>query len=1152
MNIDIKPEERVKREFKLTTLSLKNRTSIFLLTLLLILFGYFSYQTMPKELFPEVSFPYVMVQTIYPGNSPLDMENLVTRPLEKEINTIKGIKVIKSTSSQDASLIFIEFNPNIELKTALQDVKDAVDKTKSDLPSDLPSDPSVNEIDFSEFPIMNINLTGDYSVDELNDFAEVIKDKVEGIYEISKVNIQGINEKEIKVNIDQHKLEAMELNFTDVENAIAFENVAISSGEVNIAGTRRSLRIDGEFKSIDELKNVIVKHEKGNIVYLKDVAEVVEGYEEASSYARLGDNPVVSVQVVKKGGENLLNAVDQINKILANIKTNHVLPDGLHITITNDQSEIVNKQIASLENSMIMSIIFVVLVLFYFLGTRNALFVGLAIPLSMFLSFLILKAIGYRINMIVLFGLILALGMLVDNAIVVVENIYRFVENGYSRFEAAKQAVGEIAVAIIASTATTLAAFVPLMFWDSVVGEFMKYLPVTLLIVLSSSLFVALVIIPVFTAAFIKKSADIKPPRKKTAYLLTLIFTVLGALSMLADYRTMGSLLLIAAVITLLNYFIFYKIGNWFQNIFLVKLENWYMRFLRFALRRLNPVWFMLGTIFLLIFTIVLLGIRKPNVLFFPDTNPKYINILAELPVGTDIAVTDDFVFKLQHKVNKLLVPYQRIVETVLTNVGDGARLRNDRNNATTLNRGLITVTFIDFEKRNGISTSKVMKMLSDSLSYAYPGVQFTFEKNSMGPPTGKPINIEITGEDFDKLIATTDTIQQIIDKADIGGIEGLKLDLNIGKPELLISIDREKARRFGMSTGQIGQAIRTALFGKEVSKYKIGEDEYPIQLRMMNKYRYNIPSLMNIKIKFRNNKGKLMQIPVSAVAGIKYSSTYSSVKRKDLERVITLYSNVVEGYNANNIIKQIKTALKEYNIPEGYEYKFTGEQQDQAESTAFLEKALLIAISLILIILVSQFNSIVKPFIIMASVLFSTIGVFGGIATFKMDIIVIMTGIGIVSLAGVVVNNAIVLIDYIELLKQRKRKELALADGVFLPLAEATDCVVLAGKTRLRPVLLTAITTILGLVPMAIGLNIDFASLLSNFDPKISIGGDMTAMWSPISWTVIFGLSFATFLTLIIVPVMYRITIIIQKKLNDIWKLISNNNNKEVKTETV
>lgn len=1124
--IDVEQEERVVKEFKLSSLALKNKNTVYLLTLVLIFFGLFTYISLPKELFPDVAMPYVMVQTIYPGNPPVDMENLVTRPIEKEIESIKGLKNLTSVSSQDASSIFIEFSFDVDVKDALQDVKDAVDKVRSDLPNDLPTDPIVQDIDFSEFPIININLSGDYSIDELKGFAEILEEEIETIYEVSKAQIQGVNEKEIKINVDQHKLEAFKMSFRDIENAIAQENVSISGGEIKLDGTRRSVRTIGEFTSIKEIENIIVKHEDG-IVYLRDVAEVIEGYEDATSYARLDKEPVVSIQVIKKGGENLLSATAQISDILKNARETKTLPENLKITITNDQSDQIKMQLSNLENSMMISIILVVTILFFFLGTRNALFVGLAIPLSMFMSFLILGVIDFRINMIVLFAMILALGMLVDNAIVVVENIYRFVDQGYSKLQAAKLAVGEIAIPIIASTATTLAAFFPLIFWDSMIGEFMKYLPITLIIVLGSSLFVALVIIPVFSSTFVKKDAHNELPNKKRALKIAGILVGLAIIAFLMKIIALGNIFMVAAIITTLNAYIFSRLGQWFQNVFLIRMENGYHKFINYTLKGHNPVKYFVGTIVLLLLTFVLFAIRKPNVEFFPPNDPSYINVMAELPIGTDIDATNNFMYKLEAKVDEVMVPYKHILKSTLTNIGEGAKSEGDRMGggfATNPNKGLITLTFVDFDERGGINTSDIMKTLSNELINKYPGVLITIEKNRMGPPTGKPINLEVSGKDYDKLISISDTVLRIIEQANIPGIEGMKMDLELGKPEMLVSIDRDKARRFGLSTAQIASTIRTALFGKEVSNYKIGEDEYPIQLRMKEEFRYNVASLMNQKIAFRDNRGKLKQVPISAVADFSYSTTYGAVKRKDVKRVITLYSNVIEGYNATSINEQITKVLENYAVPEGYSYKFTGEQQEQQESMAFLITAMILAISLIVIILVSQFNSIVKPFIIMASVLFSTIGVFGGIALFNMDFVVVMTGIGIVSLAGVVVNNAIVLIDYIDILKRRKRQEMGLSEKAFLPIDAATECIIQAGKTRLRPVLLTAITTILGLIPMAIGLNIDFTGLFNEYKPNIYIGGDMAHFWGPISWTVIFGLTFATFLTLVIVPVMYRL----------------------------
>lgn len=1141
-------KDKVIREFKLTTLALKNKNTIFLLAIAILGFGILSYKNMPKELTPEIVIPTILVQTPYPGNPPVDVENLITRPLEKEIESVRGIKELTSTSSQGFSMIYVEFNTDVDIKTAKQDVKDKVDNAKRELPDDLLQDPIVMDIDFSEFPILNINLSGDYSIEDLKEYAEFLEDEIETYKEISKVEIKGVNEREIKINVDPHKLEAYNLNFFDIERAIQNENISISGGELRFGDTKRSLRTIGEFEDVEEIRNIIIKTERGNMVYVKDVAKVIDGYEDPESIARLDKNPVVSVQVIKKSGENLLSGTDKIFKFLDQAVEDHQLPDDLKISITNDQSEMIRKQLSNLENSMIMGVILVILVLYYFLGTKNALFVGTAIPMSMFLSFIILGMMSGRMNMIVLFSLILALGLLVDNAIVVVENIYRFVDQGYKPFEAARQAVGEIAMPIITSTATTLSAFLPLMFWVGITGEFMKYLPQTLIIVLTSSLFVALVIVPVFSATFIrygnKSKTKYSKPNKKKNFSVAGVMAIIAAILYVVGVNSLANILMFSALLVFLNSIVFYKAQNWFQNKFLEKLENVYLKTLNFALRKSNPYYFFYGTILLLILVLGFMQARQPKILFFPDNDPKYINVRAELPIGTDITATDSTMKVIENDIVTFLKPYEHIVESILTTVGNGAS--EDWTAGNTPNKGLSTITFLDYKDREGINTSKIMEELTAELLNRYPGVRISTGKNQMGPPTGKPINIEVSGENFDRLINLTDSIVQTIEAEEIRGIEGLKMDLDVSKPEVIVSIDREKARRFGLSTAQIASTIRTSLFGSEISDFKVGEEEYPIQLRLEEEERYNIPSLMNQKISFHRS-GKDIQIPISSVADIKYSTTYGAVKRKDLDRVITLSSNVVEGYNANEINQQLAMVLEGFDMPEGYDYEFTGEQQEQEESMAFLSRAMIIAVALIMLILVTQFNSVIKPAIIIMSVVFSTIGVFLGIAIFRMDVVVVMTGIGIVSLAGIVVNNAIVLIDYIELLKKRKRKELGLDEDAYLPVEEATKCVVQGGKTRLRPVLLTAITTILGLIPLAIGFNIDFAGMLTEFKPDLYIGGDMVAFWGPICWTIIFGLTFATFLTLLIVPVMYRLSVISQKKLMKLFKIEYKNAGKPV-----
>jgi len=1119
---------KIVREFRLTTLALRNRNTIFLIAILLVIFGILAYNTMPMELFPEVNIPYVFVNTIYPGNAPVDMENLITRPLEKEIHTISGIKEMRSASLQDVSSIFIEFNTDVDINDALRDVKDAVDNAKSELPNDLDMDPSVMDIDLNEFPIIFINLSGDFSIDELEDYAEYLEDEIEAVTEISKVEIKGLDQREIQVNVDPHKLEAYELSFNDIEDAVNFENVSISGGDLIIDRNTRSIRTVGEFSDIKEIQNIIIKQEDSeNIVYLRDVAEVVDGFEDPLTHARLDRQPVVSLQVVKKSGENLLNATDKIFAILAHARKSGAIPKNLSITLSNDQSEYVRDMVSNLENNIIMGVIFVVLVLFFFLGLRNALFVGLAIPMSMFISFVVLSLLGETVNMMVLFGLVLAIGMLVDNAIVVVENIYRFVHQGHSLFDAAKTAVGEIAVPIIASTATTLAAFFPLVFWKGLVGEFMKHLPITLIIVLTSSLFVALVIIPVLASRFIQKEEEQKAPSRKRSFAIIGILSGMAALFYLAGIPGAGTFLVFISLLILLNVLVLYSAAEWFQKVFLSKLEIFYLKLLRFSLKGKRPVLILIGTFVLLVLVFIFFGVRMPNVVFFPINEPNFINIMAELPIASDISATNAFMYKLEDKVSEVTRPYHSIIESVVTTVGKGVVGQNEIpiGKGNTPHKGMITLSFEDYEDRGGLKTSEAMKEISSALLGKYPGIQISVEKDVMGPPTGKPLNIEIRGEDFERLILLTQDIQNFIENAGIEGIEGLKMDLDIGKPELLVNIDRDKARRFGLSTARVASTIRTALFGKEISDYKDGEDEHPIVLRLDKKYRNNISTLINQKITFKSiNTGAIMQVPISAVANFQYSSTYGSVNRLDMGKVITLWSNIIEGYNASRINMQLKELMKNYKMPEGYEYKFTGEQQEQEETSAFLIQALFIALALIMLILVTQFNSFVKPFIIMASVLFSTIGVFGGIATFKMDFVIIMTGVGIISLAGVVVNNAIVLIDYINFLKDNARKKLGLTLDDHLPIHEAFECIIQAGKTRLRPVLLTAITTILGLTPMAIGLNINFSTLLSRLEPQIYFGGDNSIFWGPMAWTVIFGLSFATFLTLVVVPAMYLI----------------------------
>lgn len=1124
----VKAEDRDYRKFKPTFIALKNKNTIYLLTFFLFVAGIMSYLRMDRELFPEIVVPIIMVRTVHPGNSPSDIENLITRPIEKELKGLNGVKKLSSSSYQDYSLIAVEFNTNVEVKQALQDVKDQVDKAKSELPDDLNQEPIVDDVDFTEFPILSVNLSGDYSIYELKRFAEDLQDDFEALRSVRKADIIGVDEREIQINVDPFRLEAMDLTFFDVEQALMAENVNIGAGELRIDGTRRSITTQADYKTMEEIENTIVSAKNGNIRYLKDVADVVDGFEEKTSISVLDRKPVVKLSIVKRSGENLLEATDEIYSIIERKQANGLLPQDVQVVITDDQSTSIKDQISNLENSIIMGMLLVILVLYIFMGIRNAIFSGLAIPMSMFISFWLLSQFGYTINTMILFGLLLALGMLVDNAIVVVENVYRLHEGGMSKMEAVKRGVSEIAIPIISSTATTLAAFVPLLFWPGVVGDFMGYLPITLIIVLSSSLFVALILNPVFAAAFMKVD-DVRATgnRKK-------ILIILGSMAFVGVFFyafgniLIGNLLTIPLLITLINIFVVKPFAIWFQEKGIRMFENSYEKTLRLALGNKTSVILLASFVLLFFLSIQFFSAMNPNVIFFPENEPKTIYVTAELPLGTDLEVTDTLTHRVEDKIYETLNKYEDIIKSVGITIGagKGGMFEGDRSP----NKSLTTITFVEFIDRNGVSTSEVMKELSDSF-VGFLGAKIFVEKEVNGPPVGKPINIEISGSDFENLIATAQNIMEEINDDKIAGIEELQMDINPNKPEMVLQIDREKARRFGLSTQMVAGTIRTAVFGSNVDKYKEKEDEYDIMVRLDKKYRNSTSQLLNLKMRIEQD-GTPYYMPIWSVADYAYSSTYEQINRIDNSRVITIFSNVNAGFNANAINTRIKEILADYEMPTGYKWTMTGEQKQQKETSDFLTNALLLAIAFISIILITQFNSAAKPLIILGTVLLSTIGVFLGLGVFGMDFVILMTGVGIVSLAGIVVNNGIVLIDYIDILRRQMKEEKGLGEHGRLSLNDEIECIILGGKTRLRPVMLTAITTVLGLIPLAVGFNFDFYGLLSELNPHIYFGGDNADFWSPMSWTVIFGLTTSTVLTLIMSPVMFLVAVRIRNKL--------------------
>ena len=1088
---------------------------------------------MPKEQYPDASMPQIFINTPHFGNSAEDIENLVTRPMEKELKSLVGLKSLISTSMQDYSTMVAEFESDVKTSEALIKVKDAIDR--SDLPTDLETEPAINELDFAEIPIMVVNISGEYNMDDLRTYAEFVQDKIENLPQISEARMSGDLEREVKINMDLLKMQSLQISFTDVETAIARENITMSGGELINNGNRRAIRVIGEFASIQEIKDLIITAERQKPIYLRDIADVIYSFEERTSYSRSDGLPVISLDIIKRAGENLLSTADEIKSLIDDVNTQ--LPDELSITLFNDISVYTRNEVSNLENSIISGVILVILVLLFFLGFRNALFVGLAIPLSMLMGIMILYVAGVTMNIVVLFGLILALGLLVDNGIVVVENIYRYQQNGYNGKDSAKFGAGEVAWPIIASTATTLAAFLPLVMWPGIMGIFMQYLPITLIIVLSSSLFVALVINPVLTSRFMKvdereENKTIRTRKTRNVLLVALIMLVFAIISHFLKIEPLRNMLSIVLIFSLLNHFALKPASHVFQSSFLPRLEKTYNKFINFVLKGWAPGLTLIGTFALMIVAIGLLVASKPKVEFFPSSDPLYINAFIELPFGTDIEKTNEVTLELEEKINKVIKPYSQIVESVLTQIGENTTDPNEPPVAgITPYRSRITVTFLEYKDRGGISTREILNEIREEI-HGYPGVEVVFDQNANGPPAGKPVNIEISGDDIDSLITISNRLINDINAQNIAGIEELKTDVQLEKPELLVDVNREASRSYGVSTGQIASTLRTSIFGKEVSKYKVGEDEYPIMLRLKDKSRNNITELINQRITFRDQAdGRIKQVPISSVASFRYSATYNAIKRKDGQRVITVASNILDGYNANDINGELESYLSLYDLPAGYNYAFTGEQQQQAEDSAFLASAFLVALFIIFIIIVTQFNSFISPFIIILSVFFSTIGVFLGYFITGKTINIIFTGVGIISLAGIVVNNAIVLIDYINLTIQRRRISLELEDMNDMDPQEVKASIIEGGATRLRPVLLTAITTVLGLIPLAVGFNINFFSFVRELDAKFFIGGDNTAMWGPMAWTIIYGILFATFLTLIVVPVMYWLAYRIKRR---------------------
>ncbi|RME22061.1 MAG: hypothetical protein D6798_16710 [Deltaproteobacteria bacterium] len=1039
-------------------LFVRNSSTVLLVVLAIFVFGWTSYRSLPRESFPDVDIPVVMVTTPYVGVSPADIESLVTFPIEAELAGVADLKKMTSTSSEGVSIIALEFEPEVDISEALQKVRDRVNRAKSDLPDDA-EEPQVQEVSLDDVPIMIINIAGNVDEEELKSLAEDLKDDLDRIPGVLDVKIAGGLTRQLRVQVDPARLATYGLSLNDVQNAIRNENVNIPGGEVTADRATFLLRVPGEFKSARDIEEVAIKRRGDRPVFIRDVARVIDGYADRTTYARMNGEPSVSISITKRSGENLLEIADAAKAITAS--TAKRWPDGVEYRILGDQSKHIKRQVNELENNILTALILVVGVLIFALGFRTSLFVGMAIPLSMLMSFAVIQLLGLTLNMVVLFALILALGMLVDNGIVIVENIYRHMEEGKDIVRASIDGTNEVAVAVAASTATTVAAFFPLVFWTGIMGQFMGFMPKTVIVVLTSSLFVAVAILPVATARLMKPKAP-----AGTAAAPDDELSIPETTGLMAMYRSLLEL----------------SIRRRYLSAFLGLLS--------------------------LVGTFVAYGALNHGTEFFPNVEPNRATISVRLPDGSDLEATDQVV---RHVESVLAGEANVDVYVAETGVAGGGSPMAGSQAAT--NQARITVDFPphpnDAEEGDPPrveNTFVTIDRIRHELA-AIPGAEIAVEQERMGPPVGKPISVEVSGDDFHAVGAAAAELRRQL--AEIEGVTDLKDDYRVGRPEMRLRIDRGKAQRIGASTAAVANDVRTAIAGATVSTLRDGTDEYDIVVELDPRYKDNLQQVLSLRVAGREDTSpQSFAVPLSTVASYELVGGAGAIHHVDQKLVVTIEGDVVPGYNENAVRSAVAEHLERLNasheLGEGIRLRLGGANDEQRNAQEFLGRAFMIAIALIALVLVAQFNSFTTPFIILFTVVLSLIGVLWGLIVTGTPFGVIMTGIGVISLAGVVVNNAIVLLDYIEQLRAR---------GM-----DSHDAIIRAGIVRVRPVLLTAITTVLGLVPMAVGLTIDFGR------GRILMGGGSSGFWGPMAVAVIFGLSFATVLTLVMVPTFYSI----------------------------
>jgi multidrug efflux pump len=1048
---------------KIWNLAVDNRVAVYILVLIIVVIGFQSYMSMPREAAPDITIPYVIVSVPYVGVSPTDMEGLITQPMEKEFKTLKDVKQISSSSKEGLATIFIEFETGIDVDEALRRVRDKVNSTRPKLPADI-LEPIISEINFSEFPIMYVNIGGSLGLPKLKDIAKAMQDKIEAVPGVLSADITGALEPEVQINVDVNRMKGYQISFNDITEAIQGEHITIPGGSLENERTDYTIRIPGEYKNPGPIEDIVVKMRNGKPIYIRDVASVRFSFEDRKSFARLNEEQVITLPVKKRAGENLVRIAADVRKIKKEMEEK--LPQGVTVAITNDMSTMIEERVYELENSIMTGMFLVIIVLFMFFGVKNAILISTAIPLSMFMGFIVLSIMGITLNFVVLFALVLVLGIVVDDAIVVIENIYRHQqEYGENLITAAKKATQEVAIPVTTATLTTISAFLPLLFWPGIVGDFMSYLPITLIATMLSSLVVAFVISPVQGSVFINYRKEIAKAKR--------------SLEHPSWWR---------------KYNPFTIAYHWVDEKFFPTAQRKYVTTLGWSLKNKGKT--VGGAFGLLIFVFVLFGIFNTGVEFFPNVEPSNVTLQISTPPGTPLEVTNEVARIAERNISS--IQGFDDIEFRVTNVG-ASNNPFDFGGSSISNKANYALSFYGKHERKQSSFTTVEQIRNTVKDI--PGADVTVELEQMGPPVGKAVSIEISGEDYTQLRALSERIRGTI--KNVAGLVDLDDDYNAGKPEIQVIVDREKAALLEISTAQIGGTVRSAINGTEAAKFRVGEDEYKITVRLEEKQRRTAEDIENLNITFMNRRGVLMSVPLSSVATVVRTTGVTDIRRKDYKRVITVTGDA-QGRLADDVLKDVRTELAAFPMPEGYSLKFSGQQEEQAEAASFLMKALFVTIMLIFLLMVSEFNSVKVPFVIMISVLLSLIGVLLGLLVTQTPFGIIMTGVGVIALAGIVVKNAIVLLDFA---KEKIREG--------MPLEQA---LLEAGRTRLRPVVLTAISTILGVVPLATGVDIDWRQF------TLVIGAESSDFWRPLGIAIIAGLSVSTFLTLVIVPTVYAL----------------------------